>query len=259
MVIEKILADKLQKAIEKAFFKGQSNKWTKWLTYVILDYILMLGIFLILLNNILYNFTGNLYPEGAGHRLDLYLGPLGSLDNMIPFVPEWAIFYIYLFFTMVIITTHYFAIIEPEKGYALGWSLVIANSIAIIIYIFFPVSTYWWRQEILANPIKGNFFANAVYDHYKVDPSFNCWPSLHAMISVMCCYAWYRYYKLSPDRIKKSITIISIIITVGVVLSTLFVKQHYIADEIAGIILAYVIGKYTFNKLWKNFGTSNSK
>ena len=219
----------------------------------------MLGIFLILLNNILYNFTGSIYPEGTGHRLDIYLGPLGSIDEMIPFVPEWAIFYIYLFFPMVIITTHFFAIIESEKGYALGWALVISHAIAIIIYIIFPVSTYWWRKELLANPIEGNFFADAVYNHYAVDTSFNCWPSLHATISVICFYVWYRYYKLSPDKIKLTITIISLIIAAGVVLSTLFVKQHYIVDEIAGIVLAYVVSKHVFNKLWKNFDKSNSK
>jgi hypothetical protein len=37
-----------------------------------------------------------------------------------------------------------------------------------------------------------------------------------------------------------------------VVLSTLFVKQHYIADEIAGIALAFVIGKFAFKRLWNS-------
>jgi membrane-associated phospholipid phosphatase len=38
---------------------------------------------------------------------------------------------------------------------------------------------------------------------------------------------------------------------VGVILSTLFLKQHYVADEIAGIVLAYGIGRPLFNRLWK--------
>ena len=37
----------------------------------------------------------------------------------------------------------------------------------------------------------------------------------------------------------------------GVILSTLFIKQHYIADEIAGIALAWIIGTLLFKKLWK--------
>ena len=49
------------------------------------------------------------------------------------------------------------------------------------------------------------------------------------------------------------VAIITFIVAAGVVLSTLFVKQHYILDEIAGIVLAYVVGRYTFNYLWKNF------
>ncbi|MHA1489772.1 MAG: phosphatase PAP2 family protein [Promethearchaeota archaeon] len=243
--------DKFQKWIEKVFFKGESTKWSKWLTYVIIDFILMLGVFFILLNNILYDFTGTLYAEGTGHRLDLYLGPLGSLDNLIPFIPEWAIFYLYLFYPMVIITLLFFALIESEKGYALGWSLVVINFIAFIIYLFFPVSTYWWRQELLANPIEGNFFADAMYSHYTGDPSFNCWPSLHAAVSVICFYAWYRYYKVKPNIKTKIIAITTLIIAGGVVLSTLFVKQHYIVDEIAGIMLAYYVGKFLFDRLWK--------
>ena len=108
----------------------------------------------------MYEWTGTLYPEGTGYHLD-FLG-----ENHIPFVPEMAIFYVYLFFPMVILTLLYFALIQEEKGYALGWSIVIMNLIATIVYIIFPVSTYWWRQELLANKIEGNFFADTMYSIY---------------------------------------------------------------------------------------------
>jgi membrane-associated phospholipid phosphatase len=41
-----------------------------------------------------------------------------------------------------------------------------------------------------------------------------------------------------------------LVVGIGVVLSTLFVKQHYIADEVAGVLLALVIGKWMFDAFW---------
>ncbi len=194
----------------------------------------------IILVFIMYEWTGQLYPEGTGYRLD-FLG-----DNLIPFVPEMAIFYVFLFFPMVILTLIYFAFIEDEKGYAFGWSIVIINAIATVVYILFPVSTYWWRQELLANRIKGNFFADTMYSIYEYDTSFNCLPSMHAGMSAICFFVWYKYYKAKPNLKTKIIAITAFIIALGVVLSTLFVKQHYIIDEIAGVLLAYIVGKYLF-------------
>lgn len=196
---------------------------------------------------IVYNWTGHLYSEGAGYRLD-FLG-----EDYIPFIPEMAIFYVYLFFPLVILTMIYFAFIEEEKGYALGWSIVIMNAIASIVYIIFPVSTYWWRQELLANRIEGNLFADIMYLYFENETSFNCVPSMHAGMSIICFFAWYQYYKINQDSKAKIIATVTFIIAVGVVVSTLFVKQHYIIDEITGVLLAYVVGRVIFHKCesWK--------
>lgn len=191
---------------------------------------------------ILYSWTGSLYPEGTGYRLD-FLG-----ENFIPFVPEMAIFYVFLFFPMLVLTLIYFGFLDEEKGYGLGWSIVIMNAIATIIYIIFPVSTYWWRQELLGNKIEGNFFADIMYFYYTHETSFNCLPSMHAGMSTICFFTWYQYYKIDPTFKRKIIAIIAFIIAVGVVLSTLFVKQHYIIDEIVGVVLAFAVGMIVFRR-----------
>jgi membrane-associated phospholipid phosphatase len=41
------------------------------------------------------------------------------------------------------------------------------------------------------------------------------------------------------------------VFTVGVILSTLFLKQDYVADEIAGAVLALGIGAPLFKYFWK--------
>jgi membrane-associated phospholipid phosphatase len=239
------LHDRFQTAIEKTFFRGKSTRKSVYLTFVIGNVVLMLLLFYLLLNNFAYDLTGQLYPAGSGFRLDT------GLDAMIPFVPEMVIFYVYLFYPLVILTMLYFAFVEYKKGYALGWSLVAINGIAVLIYVVFPVSTFWYRQDLLAHPLLGNFWADQVYNVFANDTSFNCLPSLHAAVSTICFYAWFQYAKVKPSNKTTTAAILALVIAAGVILSTLFIKQHYIADEIAGIALAYIIGRLLFNRLWK--------
>jgi membrane-associated phospholipid phosphatase len=164
-----------------------------------------------------------------------------------------VIFYVYLFYPMVILTMLYFAFVEYKKGYALGWSLVFINAIAVVFYVFFPVSVYWWHQDFLAQPMVGNFWASQVYSVWTSDTTFNCFPSLHAAVSVISFYAWYQYSKIRAGGATKIMAIVTFIIAAGVILSTLFIKQHYVADEIAGIVLAWGVGRPLFNHLWKSF------
>ena len=244
------LHDKFQAGIEKMFFGGRSTRFSRHLTFIIGNIILMVVIFYILLNTIAYDWTGQLYPVTAGFRLDFIFG---GLDNAIPFIPEMVIFYEFLFYGMVIFTMVFFGFIDNEKGYALGWSLVLINAIAIVIYIFFPVSTYSLRQDLLADPIVGNFWADMVYSIFATDTPFNCFPSLHAAVSTICFYTWFQYSKIRIQRVTKLMAIVTFILAVGIILSTLFIKQHYIADEIAGVLLALGVGKLLFSYLWKPF------
>jgi membrane-associated phospholipid phosphatase len=239
------LHDRFQTAIEKAFFKGKSSRKSVYVTFVIGNVILMLVLFYLLLNNFAYDWTGQLYPAGSGFRLET------PLDSAIPFVPEMVIFYVYLFYPFVVLTMLYFAFVEYKKGYALGWSLVAINAIAVLIYIVFPVSTYWYRQNLLANPMVGNFWATQVYNVFAGDTSFNCFPSLHAAVSTICFFTWFQYAKIKPGKITKAVAVAALVIAAGVILSALFIKQHCIADEIAGIALAWIIGTVLFNRLWK--------
>ena len=124
------LHEKFQKVVERLFFKGRSSRLSVYLTYVIGNIILMLVIFYVILNNVAYDWTGQLYPVGSGFRLDTVFG---GLDAAIPFVPEMVIFYVYLFYPLVILTMLYFTFVEYEKGYALGWSLVLINAMAVLI------------------------------------------------------------------------------------------------------------------------------
>ena len=239
----------LQRSLERVFFRGKSTKLTAHLTYIIGNVILILLFMRLLGVRIPYQWTAGLYPAGFAFHLDFLFG---GLEDVIPLVPQMIIFYLYLFYPMAVLTILYFTFVEYKKGYALGWSLVIINAIAIAIYLVFPVSVYWWHQEFLTHPIAGNFWAAQVYRLWAFDSyDTHSFPSLHAAGSTICFYTWYQYCKAKPLATTKLVAIISFIITVGVILSTILIKQHYIADEIAGILLAIAVGRPMFKHLWK--------
>jgi membrane-associated phospholipid phosphatase len=235
-----------ENSVQSKSIFGRSFEPRTYAKYVIANVILMLVLFYIVLNNILYDWTGQLYSLGSGYRL-----LLDGLDDAIPFVPQMVIFYEYLFYGLVILTMLFFAFIEYKKGYALSWSLVIINAVAIVIYIVFPVSTYQWRIAIKPTLNLNDFWQAEVYSIYSTDTPFNCFPSLHAAVSTISFYSWYRYSKVRPTVTTKIVAIAAFVIAAGVILSTLFIKQHYIVDEVAGILLAWGVGRPLFNHFWK--------
>ncbi len=240
------MIDRLQHRVEVLFFKGRSSKASEALTYITVNLFLMAVLFFLVLNTIVYDWTGTLYAKGF--HLDT------PLDDLIPFRPEWAVFYLYLFFWAAEATMVYFAVFSYKQGYALAWSLVIINLIADLVYLVFPVSTEIYRTAIAAHPIVGNTFADAMYAYFNKDTSFDCFPSLHAAVSVIVAYAWYRYWRLKPGGLRLALALVALAIAVGTVISTLFVKQHYIVDEVAGIVLALAVGKATYDKCDSSVG-----
>jgi membrane-associated phospholipid phosphatase len=231
----------LQKLVERAFFKGRSSRLSEALVYIVANLFLMGVVFDLVLNNLVYDWVGALYARG------FHLNT--ALDNIIPFRPEWAVFYLYLFYWVAEATLVFFAVFDYKRGYALAWSFVLVNLIADLVYLVFPVTTDIYRAQIAAHPIVGNKFADAIYAYYATDPSFDCFPSLHAALSVLCFYAWYRLVKVRRNALTVAVAVFACVVAAGTVLSTLFVKQHYIADEIAGIALGWGVGRIVYDRL----------
>jgi membrane-associated phospholipid phosphatase len=66
---------------------------------------------------------------------------------------------------------------------------------------------------------------------YSADPPYNCFPSIHvahSFVSALTCY-----------RVNRKVGVAAAIFASLVAISTLFTKQHYVLDVIAGGALAY--------------------
>ena len=225
------------------FFGGRSSRASEAVSYIAANLFLVVVVFYLVLNGVVYDWTGALYTTG------FHLNT--ALDNLIPFVPEWAIFYLYLFYPLSA-PDHGVVRRGRLSGGGTPWRSPSSSSTSLrtSVYVVFPVTTDIYRAALLAHPLAGNTFAGAMYAHYGTDPSFNCFPSLHAAVATISFYAWHRYAGLTGSRAARGIAIGMFVIGIGVVLSTLFVKQHYIADEIAGVLLAWGIGQWMF-RAWR--------
>ena len=117
---------------------------------------------------------------------------------------------------------------ESSKAYYKGF-------IAVLIAIIICDSIYLIAPTIMYRPPIPNYdpFTNLVLKitYYFDEPPLNCFPSLHCIF----CFQVMFSYIISKCTLKRKtlITICSILI----VLSTLFVKQHYIFDVIAAFIV----------------------
>ena len=68
---------------------------------------------------------------------------------------------------------------------------------------------------------------------YEADPPYNCFPSIHvahSFVSALACY-----------RVHRTLGLVTLSCAALVGISTLFTKQHYIADVLAGIVLALTV------------------
>ena len=238
--------EEFRKVIEKVFFKSKSTRASRYISYIVGNSIVMLLIFYVLLDEAVLDWTGSLHPIGSGISL-----AINGLDTAIPFIPQMAIFYVYIFGSMIILTMLYFAFREYKNGYAVGWSFVFIEVIAAVLYIILPVSVYQYHEQLLATPVGMNWWIAEVHNIVSDFGSpFNTFPSLHAAGSTVCVYTWHQHSKLHSSHLNRVLAALSVIASVGIILSTLFLKQHYVLDEVSGVILGWGVSRIVFNHLW---------
>ena len=161
------------------------------------------------------------------------------IDWMIPFIGYFSIFYVFLFYPFILFTFGYFAFVKPEKFNKYYVALMLIYAISYIIYLIFPVMMIRPKPEELPK----DFFSQVMAKYYESDPPYNCFPSLHAATSTLTAY-W-----LSKEEKTKKYKWLWWFIAIMVMISTLFVRQHVIADEIAGFLVAYFCSCFADRKI----------
>lgn len=91
---------------------------------------------------------------------------------------------------------------------------------------------YFFLQSYVDRPtlVREDTFSRMIRDVYASDRPYNDFPSLHASLSTVFAIHWW--------RVDRRIGVPVVAWTALIVLSTVFVKQHYVADMVGGVLLA---------------------
>lgn len=166
------------------------------------------------------------------------------LDDKIPFCEYFIIPY-YLWFLFVAATFVYFFFYSRREYYELCGFLFTGMTIFLIICTVWPNGLNL-RQDI-SNV--NNIFADLVKGLYKTDTSTNVFPSIHVFNTLGCFIALFKSKGLKGKHIIK--TFIAIL-SISIILSTMFLKQHSVVDVIGGFVLALLMYLLVYVPNWNN-------
>ena len=154
---------------------------------------------------------------GAGNT------PALALDRLLPLAPTWALVYGALYAFLIVLPV---LVVQPEDLIRRTvWAYLTVWTVAYICFLLYPTAAP--RPD----RVLGEGFALwGLRFLYDADPPYNCFPSIHvahSFVSALAC-----------SRVHRQLGFIAVLCASLVAFSTLFTKQHYVADLIAGILLA---------------------
>lgn len=166
-----------------------------------------------------YLVIARLAGAGAAHA------PALAVDRLMPLVPVWALVYGALYAFLIVVPV--FVVQQRELIRRTVWAYLTVWVVAYVCFLLYP--TVAPRADTVTVPGQG-FAVWGLQTLYDADPPYNCFPSIHvahSFVSALAC-----------SRVHRSLGRIAIVVASLVALSTLFTKQHYVADLVAGILLA---------------------
>ncbi len=170
--------------------------------------------------------------NSAGYKAAQIIRPTGVLvttwlDSLIPYIPYFVVPYA-LYVPVVLLP---FALYWKDYRQYRTMALSMISVLAISIAIFVTFQTSMMRAD--AAPT--DFFNWAVAFVQSLDAPVNALPSLHVSMPTLATLFIY----LRSRRIAVLVAPITLLI----ILSTVFIKQHAVLDVFAGLILAFAVFK----------------
>lgn len=164
-----------------------------------------------------------------------------SLDDDIPFCEYFIVPYL-LWFLYMAVSVLYFLFTNKDDYYRLCAFLFSGMTISLIICSFFPNGTNF-RPMVDSSK---NIFSALVAWLYKTDTCTNVFPSIHCYNSIAAAIAIIKSSDIAKCRFGKFIKSGSILLTVLICLSTLFLKQHSVLDVCGAIIMVTIVYGFVY-------------
>lgn len=156
-----------------------------------------------------------------------------SLDEYIPFCEYFIIPYL-LWFIYIAIGGLFFIFFNDD--HIEYWKLYINLTFGMTLFLLI---SYLYPNGLHLRPDnfpRDNIFADMVKILYQTDTSTNVLPSIHVYNSLAIFFAINDCKKLQN---YKTIRMGAAILTILIILSTMFLKQHSILDVVLGIVISY--------------------
>lgn len=169
-------------------------------------------------------------------RSPIYLN--NYFDNIIPFIPYFVIFYITWFpllFLVPLLVLKY----DKKVFDRYIFTIFIFAIFEGIMFILLPTTM---NREVINVTSISTFIINIIY---KVDTPVNLFPSAHCAFAILFIMS-----VLDVKKIKREYKLLISVISILIILSTLFIKQHVLIDVIGALAIIpiyYILRKKKIN------------
>lgn len=142
-----------------------------------------------------------------------------AFEQSIPFVPLFIFGYILVYFSVLLT----YLILDDWRDWRRAMtSFLLATSVAYLIFLLLPV-----RMTLRPDLSGMTGIANEVARfYYLIDLPYNCFPSLHVTYPTLATLLAWRHHRIAR--------FVFLAMALIVAASVILVKQHYIADVVAG-------------------------
>ena len=166
----------------------------------------------------LYFVIGELTRDWPAHAPEI------ALDRLIAVQPAWMIVYGSLYVFAVVLP--FLVVRDRDLGRRAVQAYLMVMVVSYLGFLLYPTEAPR-PQEVIGD----GFLPWILRNVYSIDPPHGCFPSLHvaySFVSALTCY-----------RVHRGLGIVTLLWATLIGISTLFTKQHYAVDVVAGALTAY--------------------
>lgn len=165
-----------------------------------------------------------------------------TLDRYIPFVEIFVVPYL-LWFVYIGSAALYFFFRERDMFFRLVYTGMVGMTIFLLVSWLYP-NGLELRPETFA---RDNIFVTLTKMVYAQDTPTNVLPSIHVFNSVCTLFAVRQSKKLTDLKVIQGG---AHILTLLIILSTMFLKQHSIVDVLLALVLSYLAYELIYDNLF---------
>lgn len=167
---------------------------------------------------VIYNFSDRLQGEGC------QLTP-SVIDNLIPFSPSAV--WLYLSFFLVVPLGYLSTPLSHLRW--LARSMQLSALAAGVFYLLWPTTMQYPPF------VQSGVSAGALNGLIAIDSSQNCYPSLHAALTLLTVWA-------IAKKGNRWLTLMSVVWAIAIAFSILQLRRHLFIDLVGGVMLALICG-----------------